>query len=141
MRVMTRQGEGESAVDGGDGTGARGEEGGATVTSAVERMLFNATLEFYGAAAGVIDVGAETERPGVRLDLPGLHQVRLAMGMLERRIALADRAGFPLERIIAVTRLDPDVVEGILRRHRAAHASQPAPSGAAGAVASVRPLR
>lgn len=91
--------------------------GETNVSSAVERGLFNSALDFYGAAVAVIDY-ARHDRPRLRWDHDGLQGVRSAMAALERRIAIACRAGFTTERIVRITRLDPDVVELIVARQR-----------------------
>lgn len=87
------------------------------VVSAVERGLFNSALDFFGAAVAVIDYRG-SERPRLRWDVDGLHDVRTAMGALERRIGLACRAGFSTDQIVRITRLDRDVVELIVERQR-----------------------
>lgn len=108
MRVVTTQDEVEAAPDDAE----------AAVASFVERALFRSALDFYGAAEAVIDYHG-ADRPKLRFDLDGLGGVRAAMGALERRIAVAARAGFSTERIIGITRLEPEIVEGIVARERA----------------------
>ncbi|MDO8188037.1 hypothetical protein Q5424_11975 [Conexibacter sp. JD483] len=108
MRVVTTQGETEAAIDDGE----------SAVASMLERGLFRSALDFYGAAEAVIDYHGP-DRPKLRFDLDGLGGVRAAMGALERRIAVASRAGFSTERIIRITRLEPEIVEGIIARERA----------------------
>lgn len=98
---------------------ARDEE--ERVPSVVERGLFNSALEFYGAAGAAIDHRGP-DRPTVRFDLDALQEVRSAMSALERRIEIAWRAGLSTERIVSITRLDPEVVALIVERQRAATA-------------------
>lgn len=107
MRVVTEQHESDRASGDAD----------ATVTSAVERGLFKSALEFYGAAEAVIDYRG-LDRPRLRFDLDRLQGVRAAMGALERRIEVACRAGLSTERIIGITRLEPEMVERIVERQR-----------------------
>lgn len=95
----------------------RGTEAVTDVASVVERGLFRSALEFYGAAGAVIEVRGR-ERPRISWDLDGLHDVRCAMGALERRIGIACRAGLSTERIVSITRLEPEVVELIVARQR-----------------------
>lgn len=88
------------------------------VPSLVERGLFNSALDFYGAAGAAIDHRG-IDRPSVRFDIDALQEVRSAMGALERRIEIAWRAGLSTERIVSITRLDPEVVGLIIERQRA----------------------
>lgn len=111
MHVVTEQDDVESGLEGLE----------SPVVSAIERGLFRSALDFWGAAGAVIDYHAQ-DRPRLRWDLDGLQGVRAAMGALERRIALACRAGFSTERIIRITRLEPSVVEQIVERQRAGFA-------------------
>jgi hypothetical protein len=112
MRVLSTQDDVESReLDGAD----------TPVVSAVERGLFKAALDFYGAAEAVIDYRGP-DRPHLRWDLDGLQRVRAAMGALERRIGIACRAGLSAEQIVRITRLDPDVVQPIVERQRAGFA-------------------
>ncbi len=110
MRVVTTQDEVEVE--------AATDDTEATIASAVERGLFRSALDFYGAAEAVIDYHGP-DRPKLRFDLDGLGGVRAAMGALERRIAVASRAGFSTERIVRITRLEPEIVEGIVARESA----------------------
>jgi hypothetical protein len=105
QRVVSRQNDADEEVDGSE----------TRVVSAVERGLFKSALDFYGAAEAVIDYQGP-DRPQLRWDVEGLQGVRVAMGALERRIRIACRAGFSTERIVRITRLDPDVVEQIVER-------------------------
>ncbi len=109
MRVVTTQDEVEAATDDVE----------PTVASMLERGLFRSALDFFGAAEAVIDYHGP-DRPRLRFDVDGLGGVRAAMGALERRIALASRAGFSTERIISITRLEPEIVENIVERERTA---------------------
>lgn len=95
-----------------------GHRAAANVASAVERGLFKSALDFYGAAGAVIHVRGP-ERPRLNWDLDGLQDVRVAMGALERRIGIACRAGLSTERIVSITRLEPEVVELIVARQHA----------------------
>ncbi|MDO8209210.1 hypothetical protein [Conexibacter sp. CPCC 206217] len=108
MRVVTKQEDVEREPD----------VAGAPVASVVERGLFNSALDFYGAAGAVIDYRG-TDHPQLRWSLEGLQGVREAMDALERRIGIALRAGFSTDRIVRVTRLEPDVVAQIVERQRA----------------------
>ena len=103
MQVVSKQAETDA-----------GEE---RVSSLVERGLFDSALEFYGAAGAVIDHRGPG-RPTVRFDLEALQSVRAAMGALERRIAIAWRAGLSTERIASIARLEPEIVELIVERQR-----------------------
>lgn len=85
----------------------------APVGSTVERGLLNSALDFYGAADAVIDYSGP-EKPRLRYDVAGLQAVRAAMGALEHRIRLAERAGMAADQIAQITRLEQDVVEMIL---------------------------
>jgi hypothetical protein len=93
--------------------------GSGDVVSAVERGLFKSALDFYGAAGGLIafDHG---DRPALSWDIERLQEVRAAMGALERRIAIALRAGLSTERIISITRLERELVERIAEHAAAA---------------------
>jgi hypothetical protein len=83
-----------------------------------ERALLAAALDFYGAAESVIDY-AGADRPRLRYEVGGLQGVRDAMGALEERVRLAHDAGVSPERIARITRLEPEIVDLILARHRA----------------------
>lgn len=98
-----------------DESDAIDEEGGERVPSLVERGLFDSALAFYGAASAAID---QRERPTIRLDLDALQAVRAAMGVLEQRIEFASRAGLSPERIVSITRLEPELVERIVGGRR-----------------------
>lgn len=100
---------------------AKDEREDTGVVSAVERGLFKSALDFYGAAGAAIDYRGR-ERPQLRWEIEALQGVRDAMRALERRIAIACRAGFSTERIVGITRLDLDVVEQIVERQRAGFA-------------------
>jgi hypothetical protein len=93
--------------------------------SAAERDLLDSALEFYGAAEGVIDYSGEA-RPRLRYDLERLGEVRDAMAALEERIVQASEAGVSPERITSITRLDREIVDLILVRHRERTAQDPA---------------
>jgi len=108
MRVVTTQDEVETGPD----------EAKSSMVSFVERALFRSALDFYGAAEAAIDYHGP-DRPKLRFDVDALGGVRAAMGALERRIAVAARAGFSTERIIGITRLEPEIVEDIVARERA----------------------
>ena len=84
-----------------------------------ERALLDAALDFYGAAESVIDY-AGAERPRLRYDVGGLQEVRDAMAALEQRVRLAHDVGVSSERIAGITRLEQEIIELILARHRAA---------------------
>jgi hypothetical protein len=103
MGVLSEQHESDGVVS----------EVDASVTSFVERALLRSALDFYGAAEAVIDYHGP-DRPRLRFDVERLQSVRAAMGALERRIEVAARAGFSIERIIGITRLEPEMVERIV---------------------------
>lgn len=84
--------------------------------SPAELALLDAALEFYGAADGVIDYGAE-DRPRVRRDAPGFRAVRESMSTLEQCIRTAHAAGVTCERISRITRLEAEIVALIVARH------------------------
>ena len=84
-----------------------------------ERALLEATLDFYGAAEGVIDFAGQ-ERPQVRQDAAGFEAVRRTMGVLEDRVRSAHAAGVGVERIAEVARIEREMVELILERGPAA---------------------
>lgn len=93
--------------------------------SAAERGLLDSALEFYGAAEGVIDYSGQ-ERPRLRYDVERLQEVRDAMAALEARIRRASDEGVSPERITRITRLEREIVDLILGRHREAAAQDPA---------------
>jgi hypothetical protein len=84
-----------------------------------ERALLDAALEFYGAADSVIDYGGEA-RPRLRYDVERLQGVRDAMAALEERVRAAHDEDVPAERIAAIARLEPEIVELIVQRYRTA---------------------
>lgn len=104
MQVVSKQ----IQIDAGDGD--------EPPASLVERGLFRSALEFYGAAGAAIE---HRDRPAVRFDLGTLSEVQAAMGALARRIEMAWRAGLSNERIVTITRLEPEMVELIVERQRA----------------------
>jgi hypothetical protein len=86
--------------------------------SSVERALLDAALDFFDAAQEVIDYTGAA-RPRLRHDLTGLQAVRKAMGTLEAQFRSAHETGLSSERIAKVTRLEREIVELIVGRHRA----------------------
>ncbi len=86
---------------------------------AAERALLDSALDFFGAAEAVIDFGGP-DRPHLRYDVDGLQGVRSAMAALEERIHVAHEAGVAAERIASITRLEQEIVELIIARHRRA---------------------
>lgn len=84
-----------------------------------ERALLDSALDFFGAAEAVIDY-AGPDRPHLRYDVDGLQGVRSAMAALEERIHVAHEAGVTPERIASITRLEQEMVELIVERHRKA---------------------
>lgn len=98
-----------------DGSSAAGE---GHELSPAEQALLEAALGFYGAANGVIDY--ESERPQLRRDAAGFEAVRRAMAALEAHVRAASAADVPPARIAEVARIDPEMVELILRREPAA---------------------
>jgi hypothetical protein len=109
-----------SAADGGDADSGVGEES----WTPAEQALLEATLEFYGAAEGVIDY-ADRDRPQLRRDATGFDAVRRAMGTLEERVVAAHAAGVSPERIAQIARIEQETIDLILRRGAAA----PSPDG------------
>ena len=97
--------------------------------SPAERALLEAALEFYGAASSVIEYRGP-ERPHLRPDAEGLRAVREAMGALDRHVLAAHRAGVAPAQIAQIARLEPEIVELILARGRAAAASELDPARA-----------
>lgn len=102
---------------GGDGN-SRGEPAEEPWTPA-EHALLEATVDFYGAAEGVIDF-AGRERPQVRQDAAAFNAVRDAMRILEERVVAAHAAGATPERIAELARLEGEMVTLILERRGAA---------------------
>lgn len=97
-----------------DGMAAEGQD-----WSPAEHALLDAALEFYDAANGVIDYGAE-DRPQLRRDATGFQAVRMSMATLEERIRSASAAGVTEQQIARITRLEHEIVALILAREESA---------------------
>ena len=105
----------------GDGAGHDGAEDdvGEEAWTPAERALLDAALEFYGAAQDVIEYEGH-ERPRLRQDAAGFDAVRKGMARLEDRVLAAAAEGVTPPRIAEIARIEPEMVELILRRQSAA---------------------
>lgn len=118
---MTREPHGEGAGH----DGAEDELGEESWTPA-ERALLDAALDFFGAAQGVIEYEGR-ERPRLRHDAAGFDAVRHAMARLEERVLAAAADGLTPTRIAEIARIEPEMVELILRRRPSRPPAAPSP--------------
>lgn len=78
-----------------------------------ERLLLERALDWWAAVDGAVHRGGG--RPQVRAGTDS-GALRGALIALAKQVHAGRAAGMPVERIVAVTRLEPDLVDEILQR-------------------------